>query len=193
MEIIKLHDDNKRKYIDLLLLADEQESMIDKYLEHGEMFVLNENGVKAECVVTNEADGIYELKNIAVMPDSQRKGYGKRLIDYVFSHYADCNTLFVGTGDVPSTLGFYHKCGFTESHRIKNFFTDNYDHLIFEDGKQLVDIPVQPCDEDHFLTTIEVNPSSTFYGWVFQFMGKIKILSPQKCVDEMRRAAELFV
>lgn len=30
MEIIKLHDDNKRKYIDLLLLADEQESMIDK-------------------------------------------------------------------------------------------------------------------------------------------------------------------
>ena len=55
------------------------------------------------------------------------------------------------------------------------------------------DIPVQPCDEDHFLTTIEVNPSSTFYGWVFQFMGKIKILSPQKCVDEMRRAAELFV
>ena len=71
MEIIKLHDDNKRKYIDLLLLADEQESMIDKYLEHGEMFVLNENGVKAECVVTNEADGIYELKNIAVMPDSQ--------------------------------------------------------------------------------------------------------------------------
>ena len=114
--------------------------MIDKYLEHGEMFVLNENGVKAECVVTNEADGIYELKNIAVMPDSQRKGYGKRLIDYVFSHYADCNTLFVGTGDVPSTLGFYHKCGFTESHRIKNFFTDNYDHLIFEDGKQLVDM-----------------------------------------------------
>ena len=95
---------------------------------------------EAECVVTNEADGIYELKNIAVMPDSQRKGYGKRLIDYVFSHYADCNTLFVGTGDVPSTLGFYHKCGFTESHRIKNFFTDNYDHLIFEDGKQLVDM-----------------------------------------------------
>ena len=55
------------------------------------------------------------------------------------------------------------------------------------------DIPVQPCDEDHFLTTIEVNPSSTFYGWVFQFMGKIKILSPQKCVDEMRRAAKLFL
>ena len=86
MEIIKLNDGDKRKYIDLLLIADEQESMIDKYLERGEMFVLNDNGVKAECVVTNEADGIYELKNIAVMPDSQRMGYGKRLIDYLFSN-----------------------------------------------------------------------------------------------------------
>ena len=55
------------------------------------------------------------------------------------------------------------------------------------------DIPVHPYDKNYFLTTIEVNPSSTFYGWVFKFMGKIKILSPQKCVDEMRRAAELFI
>jgi N-acetylglutamate synthase-like GNAT family acetyltransferase len=41
------------------------------------MFVLNDNGVKAECVVTIEADGIFELKNIAVVPDCQRKGYEK--------------------------------------------------------------------------------------------------------------------
>lgn len=139
MNIRKVTKD-KKAYIDLLLLADEQESMIDKYLEQGEMFVLNDNGVKAECVVTNEADGIYELKNIAVMPDCQLKGYGKRLIDFLFSHYSDCNTMFVGTGDVPSTLCFYQKCGFVESHRIKNFFTDNYDHPMFEDGKQLVDM-----------------------------------------------------
>ena len=30
---------NKKEYIDLLLLADEQEDMIDKYLERGEMFL----------------------------------------------------------------------------------------------------------------------------------------------------------
>ena len=74
------------------------------------------------------------------MPDSQRMDYGKKLIDYLFLHYADCNTMLVGTGDVPSTLCFYKKCGFTESHRIKNFFTDNYNHPIFENGKQLVDM-----------------------------------------------------
>lgn len=131
---------NKKAYMDLLLLADEQEDMIDRYLERGEMFVLNDNGVKAECVITKEADGIYELKNIAVLPDCQRKGYVKRMIDFLFTYYPDCSEIFVGTGDVPSALNFYHKCGFTESHRIKNFFTDNYDHPMFEDGKQLVDM-----------------------------------------------------
>lgn len=137
---IRIVTNEKKAYIDLLLLADEQESMIDKYLERGDMFVLYDNGVKAECVVTKEADGIYELKNIAVMPDCQRKGYGKSLINFLFSYYNDCKELLVGTGDVPSALSFYQKCGFTESHRIQNFFTDNYDHAMFEDGKQLVDM-----------------------------------------------------
>lgn len=140
MEIIRLNDDDKRKYLDLLLTADEQESMIDRYLDRGDMFVLNDNGVKAECVVTKEAEGVYELKNIAVVSDYRRQGYGKELIDALFSRYPDCRTLLVGTGDVPSTLGFYRRCGFTESHRVKNFFTDNYDHPIFEDGRQLADM-----------------------------------------------------
>ncbi|HMM32142.1 MAG TPA: GNAT family N-acetyltransferase, partial [Clostridia bacterium] len=117
-----------------------QESMIDKYLERGEMFILDEDGVKAECVVTKEADGVYELKNIAVKPDYQRKGYGRSLIDFVFSYYPDCNVMFVGTGDTPSSLTFYKRCGFKESHRVKNFFTDNYDLLMFENGIQLVDM-----------------------------------------------------
>ena len=129
----------KKEYIDLLLLADEQENTIDKYLENGEMFILDDNGIKAECVITKESDGIYELKNIAVLPVYQRKGYGKSLLEFLFSYYTECSTMLVGTGDVPSALDFYNKCGFMESHRIKNFFTDNYDHPMFEDGKQLVD------------------------------------------------------
>ena len=131
---------HKKAYLPLLLLADEQESMIDKYLEQGDMFVLDDHGVKAECVVTKEADGVYELKNIAVEPAYQRQGYGKRLIDSLIAHYADCTVMYVGTGDCPSTLSFYHSCGFAESHRVKNFFTDHYDHLMFEDGMQLVDM-----------------------------------------------------
>lgn len=139
MNITKVTNE-KKKYLDLLLLADEQEDMIDKYLNRGEMFILDDCGVKAECVITKESEGVYELKNIAVLPDCQRKGYGKKLIEFLVNSFSDCKVLYVGTGDCPSTLSFYHSCGFTESHRVKNFFVDNYDHLMFEDGIQLVDM-----------------------------------------------------
>lgn len=139
MDIRKITD-NKKQYLDLLLLADESEAMIDRYLERGEMFVLDDNGVKAECVITQEDVGVYELKNIAVLPDYWRKGYGKKLIEFLFPHHPDCTVMYVGTGDCYSSLSFYKSCGFKESHRIKNFFVDNYDHLMFEDGVQLVDM-----------------------------------------------------
>ena len=139
MQIEKVTE-NKKGYLSLLLLADESEVMVDKYLERGEMFVLVDDGVMAECVVTKESDGEYELKNIAVAPDSQRKGYGKQLVKFVLSHYSDCKRMLVGTGDCDGALKFYNSCGFAESHRIKNFFTDNYDHPMFEDGVQLIDM-----------------------------------------------------
>lgn len=37
--------ENKREYLPLLLLADEQENMIDLYLDRGTMFVLEEDGI----------------------------------------------------------------------------------------------------------------------------------------------------
>lgn len=46
--------ENKKQFLSLLLLADEQENMIDRYLERGTMYVLKDNGVKAECVVTDK-------------------------------------------------------------------------------------------------------------------------------------------
>jgi len=137
---IKKVTENKKDYLSLLLLADESEYMVDKYLECGEMFILDDNGVKAECVVTKEHDGVYEIKNIAVAEDCQRKGYGKSLIEFVLSYYTDCRTMLVGTGESNGILSFYRGCGFIESHRIKNFFTDNYDHPMFEDGKWLIDM-----------------------------------------------------
>ena len=131
----------KKQYLSLLLLADEQESMIDRYLERGEMFVLEDNGLKAVCVVTDEGNGICELKNIAVTPQAQRKGYGKKLVRYLIDYYSGkYSGMIVGTGDVPRTIGFYKSCGFEYSHRIENFFTDNYDHLMIEDGVLLKDM-----------------------------------------------------
>ena len=134
--------ENKKQYLDLLLLADEQEDMIDRYLDEGTMFVLTQDGeVKGECVVTDEGDGVLEIKNIAVSPDSHGQGLGRKLIDYLADRYrTQYRVLQVGTGDSPLTVPFYEKCGFVHSHALKNFFTDNYDHPIFECGIQLVDM-----------------------------------------------------
>ena len=121
MRIIKISEDKKR-YLSLLLLADEQEDMIDRYLPRGEMYALEDGGVKAVCVVTDEGDG-------------------KALIAFLLREYrTQYAVLQVGTGDSPLTIPFYEACGFTRSHVIRNFFPDNYDHPIFEGGVQLVDM-----------------------------------------------------
>ena len=134
-------DADKKRYLELLLLADEQEDMIDRYLEEGTLFVLEDNGTKGVCVVTDEGDGILEIKNLATDPAFHGKGYGRALIDCVAKTYAGSfHTLQVGTGDSPATVPFYEKCGFVRSHVLKNFFIDNYDHIIIDGGVQLVDM-----------------------------------------------------
>lgn len=140
MQIIEIKE-NKKQYLTLLLLADEQEDMIDRYIKKGTMYVLDDNGIKCECVVTDEGNGILEIKNIATVPEYQKKGYGKAMIDFLIQKYKDqYQILQAGTGDSPLTIPFYEKCGFVRSHCIKNFFLDHYNHPIYECGVQLTDM-----------------------------------------------------
>ena len=133
--------ENKKQYLDLLLLGDEQEDMIDRYLERGTLHILEDGGVKAVCVVTEEGDGVLEIKNLAVHPDHQRKGYGRAMLDHIARMYAQTHhTLQLGTGDSPLTVPFYEACGFVRDHILPNFFVENYDHPIFEEGVQLIDM-----------------------------------------------------
>lgn len=139
MQISKITS-NKRQYLPLLLLADEQVSMIERYLERGTMYVLDDNGIKAICVVTEEANNL-EIKNLATVPKYQGRGYGRALIEFLAQTYqGKYDMLLVGTGDSPLTVPFYEKCGFERSHRIPNFFIEHYDHPIFEAGVQLIDM-----------------------------------------------------
>ena len=141
MKIIKIEDSDKLNFKELLLLADEDLKMIEKYLYRGEMFALYDDDLKSICVVTRESDKVCELKNIATYEKCHGKGYGSKLLSHIFSHYkGKYTTMLVGTGDIPWIIQFYEKNGFRISHRIKNFFTDNYEQPIFEEGVQLVDM-----------------------------------------------------
>lgn len=140
MEIVEVRT-GKKDYLALLLLADEQEDMIDRYLDRGTMYVLLDGGVKAECVLTDEGNGVLEIKNIATEPAYHGMGYGKALIEFVAEKYRSrYSVLQVGTGDSPLTIPFYERCGFVRSHIVRNFFIEHYDHPIYECGKQLIDM-----------------------------------------------------
>ncbi len=142
MEIINITKD-KKKYLDLLLFGDEQEDMVDKYLYDGEMFVASDEGkVQGECVITDNGNGVYEIKNIAVYPEFQRCGVGRKLLNFAFEYvkHKGGKSLIVGTGEAFSTMSFYSICGFTEYRRDIDFFTENYNKPIYEDGVQLKDM-----------------------------------------------------
>lgn len=81
MKIVEILN-NKKDYMTLLLLGDESEKMIDRYIERGRMFVLFDDEPKAACVVTDEGNDILEIKNIAVAENAQKQGYGKKLIEF---------------------------------------------------------------------------------------------------------------
>ena len=131
----------KENYMNFLLLADEQKEMVERYINNGTMYVIDDCGVKGEILVAVIGNGVLEIKNLAVLPEVQRKGYGKKLVQFVCDRYRDrFSEVRVGTGESPLTVPFYKKCGFVVTHRVENFFINNYDHPIIEAGVQLKDM-----------------------------------------------------
>ncbi|MCI8402514.1 MAG: GNAT family N-acetyltransferase [Lachnospiraceae bacterium] len=140
MRIMKITTDKKR-FLPLLLMGDEQESMIDRYLEEGEMFALYDGGLRTIAVVSKEPKRVYELKNLATEPAFRGKGYGRHMVSYLLTYYHGRGRMMqVGTGAGSSNVAFYEKCGFSVCRTVEGFFTENYDHPVMEDGRQITDM-----------------------------------------------------
>ena len=123
MIAIQQVSEQKKQYLPLLLLGDEQESMIDRYLEQGTLYVMQKAGNPiAVCVILRVSETEWEVKNL----EQQLAGTAEWLI--------------LGTGDSPKTIPFYQKCGFVPYCRIPHFFLEHYDHPMIEDGVLLDDM-----------------------------------------------------
>lgn len=133
--------ENKKEYLPLLLLADEDERMIDRYLERGDLFALYlGEELVGVSVVSDEGGGVLELQNIAVAEYRQGQHWGVRMVKFLLRHYRKKGkTMLVGTGNVPSAVQFYRHCGFKVSHYLPDYFIRHYDHPMYEDGVQLRD------------------------------------------------------
>ena len=114
--------------------------MIDKYLNKGTIYALYDNKELTCIAVVNEiSKEICELKNIATYEHFQNMGYASKMIYHLLDVYSKkYSSMVVGTSE--SGVPFYEKFGFVYSHKIKNFFVDNYPEPIFEGELQCVDM-----------------------------------------------------
>ena len=46
------------------------------------------------------------------------------------------------------------------------------------------EIQTEVIDDQHFTAAVQVQPSQTFFGWVFTFRGDIEILEPNRVREE---------
>ena len=77
----------KHRFTDLLLIADPDRHMIDRYLDRGELFALYDGEeLKSVCVVTAESEMLCELKNLATMETARNRGYASALIRHTGRH-----------------------------------------------------------------------------------------------------------
>jgi aminoglycoside 6'-N-acetyltransferase I len=128
----------------LLLLADETEEAINKYIFNCDVFVVEQDEELIAAYALFEVDAFsVEIKNIAVSKSFQRKGIGKLILNDAVNRAAlkDYKFLMVGTGDASfGQLEFYQKFGFEVFNTKNDFFVKNYKEPIFENGIQLKDM-----------------------------------------------------
>lgn len=130
---------DKKRHMELLLLADPDEAMIDRYLPNSDMYVMFKNGrAVSEVCMWEREDGALEIKNVATLPEEQGNGYAAQLIRHAISVYRTrYRRLYVGTS--PANMDFYRRMGFKDAYVVKDFFLQ-YNPQPEENGEKLTDM-----------------------------------------------------
>ena len=139
-EIVPVPPEEKWNFRELLLLADPEEQAVRRYLDESEMYVLRVDGrAVCEAVVRLAPGGECELMNLATREEEQGKGYASELVRWLKKRYADrAAEMLVGTSE--DGVAFYQRLGFRPAFIRKNFFVENYDESIVENGRQCTDM-----------------------------------------------------
>ena len=127
----------------LLLEADPNESSINSYLAGSWCFVAKQDEkIIGACVAKTIQEGCAEIFNVAVLPNTQGKGVGTKLLQFVLGELErkGVRRVELGTGAFGYQLTYYHRLGFRVGEVIQNHFLDNYSEPIFENGIQHKDM-----------------------------------------------------
>ncbi|VTR97434.1 GNAT family N-acetyltransferase [Tuwongella immobilis] len=82
------------------------------------------------------ADGVWNMLMIAVRPHTQRHGIGQQLVAAIEARLQDrgARILIADTSGLPEFVGarsFYHRCGFHEEARIRDYWKVGDDKITF--------------------------------------------------------------
>jgi ribosomal protein S18 acetylase RimI-like enzyme len=142
---------NRELWMSLLLEADESEPVVRSYLDHGELFTIDEDEEhRGVVLVIGEGDDL-EIKNIAVEQRYRGRGLGMSAITLVIDQARSrgFRRVIVGTADSSAgTIDFYQRRGF-RIYGVRRGFFDAYPQTIVEDGiiahdMVMLEIAIQP-------------------------------------------------
>ena len=123
---------------DLLLLADPSRDCINQYITHSEIYAADLQGQTVGCYALYEVDDdTTEIKNIAVNSHCQGRGFGTTLLKDAIEKAMSkgMKKIIIGTGNSSiKQLYLYQKIGFRITDIKADFFSDNYQEPILENG-----------------------------------------------------------
>jgi ribosomal protein S18 acetylase RimI-like enzyme len=129
--------------INILLEADPSLARIRSYIDQSKCYVAKMDGDEIGAYVLKElSTGTYELMSIAVAPAFQRKGHGSALLAHAVNSAKELGArrLELGTGSFGYQLAYYQKAGFRPFSLEIDFFLQNYEEPVFENGLQHKDM-----------------------------------------------------
>ncbi|MBD2701394.1 GNAT family N-acetyltransferase [Spirosoma sp. BT702] len=123
----------------LLLLADENQALIDAYLPSSQVYLLRIDTTCLGICLLQYRGEIGEIMNIAVEPDYQGKGLGRALLAHVIDAAGrqGVQRLLIKTGNSGiGQIALYQQQGFDLIGVNYNYFLEAYSDPIWENGIQ---------------------------------------------------------
>lgn len=127
----------------LLLEADPSRARIAAYLADSTCYTAALQDETVGVVVLRRLNAsTVELMNIAVAAPWRNAGVGTRLLRHaiLLTRGGGASALEVGTGAFGPQLAFYQRAGFRVSSIERDFFANNYEQAIFENGVRHLDM-----------------------------------------------------
>jgi GNAT superfamily N-acetyltransferase len=127
---IEWYEGPRRALRELFELAEDSPQQLDRYIEDGRVLVARDSAgeiVGHLQLMAGTRAGVFEIKNLAVRPDRQGRGIGRRLVAHALDvcrrEGAAAVEVATAVADIDN-VRFYQRCGFRAASIERDTFTE---------------------------------------------------------------------